>query len=550
MKLTINLYIKSFLLISLIFLINTHVWGKDDLKSLTTYLDQIIDNKEEFTEQKEQKIASLKQLLKGNNSSLEYQFEINSKLGEEYKKFILDSAIHYVEKNMQIADNLQSTKLINSSAIQLAALYSYSGMYRESEEILKSIDSGQLPREQLSEYYQAYCLFLTHYAAANSPRNYSQEYDNYTDSLMSVLDKGSYSYRIIMVRKYMNRGEMEEAENLLLDLLEEQEVDSPNYAVITYYLGSINGTKGDPDLEKKYYILSAIADIKNSTKENASFRALATIYYEADDITKAFKYAQSAIEDAVFCNVQFRTAQLSKFYSIINAANQAKEAKANSQLKLYLILISILSIFLILLVVYIYKQMKYLSNMKEELSTTNDKLTLLNNEINERNTQLSEANHVKEQYIAHFFDLCSTYINKMEDYRINLTKLALNNQFDKLLKALKSTSMVDNEIEDLYKNFDSIFLSIYPTFVSDFNSLLIPEEQITLKSDDLLNKELRIYALLRLGITDSAKIAGFLRCSLSTVYNYRTKIRNKTVVPRDEFEDIIMKIGVLHKESN
>jgi hypothetical protein len=526
------------------------VWGKDDLKSLTTYLDQIIDNKEEFTEQKEQKIASLKQLLKGNNSSLEYQFEINSKLGEEYKKFILDSAIHYVEKNMQIADNLQSTKLINSSAIQLAALYSYSGMYRESEEILKSIDSGQLPREQLSEYYQAYCLFLTHYAAANSPRNYSQEYDNYTDSLMSVLDKGSYSYRIIMVRKYMNRGEMEEAENLLLDLLEEQEVDSPNYAVITYYLGSINGTKGDPDLEKKYYILSAIADIKNSTKENASFRALATIYYEADDITKAFKYAQSAIEDAVFCNVQFRTAQLSKFYSIINAANQAKEAKANSQLKLYLILISILSIFLILLVVYIYKQMKYLSNMKEELSTTNDKLTLLNNEINERNTQLSEANHVKEQYIAHFFDLCSTYINKMEDYRINLTKLALNNQFDKLLKALKSTSMVDNEIEDLYKNFDSIFLSIYPTFVSDFNSLLIPEEQITLKSDDLLNKELRIYALLRLGITDSAKIAGFLRCSLSTVYNYRTKIRNKTVVPRDEFEDIIMKIGVLHKESN
>jgi len=531
-------------------LLAVSLYAKDDLKSLSEYLDHIISNKQQFTEQKEQKIINMKRLLDDPGSSLEYEFEINSKLGEEYKKFILDSAILYIERNIEIAKELDNPKLIYSSQIQLAAIYSYSGMYRESEAILKAIDSARLPKELLASYYQAYCQFLEHYAATNLPRDYSKEYEAYRDSLMTVLDTTTYIYKRNVVRKYLNLNQVDEAEKFLFKMLEAEPVDSPNYAVITHYLGLVNRRKGNPDLEKKYYTLSAIADIKNSTKENASFRNLAIIYYETGDIAKAFKYAQSAIEDAVFCNVQFRTAQLSKLYSIINAANQAKDAETKLQLQIYLALISVLSVFLILLVIYIYKQMKKLSGIKEELSSTNSKLTSLNEELNERNEQLSESNHIKEQYIAHFFDLCSTYITKIEDYRKDLSKLALNNQFDRLLKALKSTSMVDNEIEDLYKNFDSIFLSLYPTFVSDFNSLLVKEEQIVLKSDDLLNKELRIYALLRLGITDSVKISAFLRCSMSTVYNYRTKIRNKAVVPRDEFEDIVIKIGVLHRKDD
>lgn len=550
MKWIIPIDVRRILLIFFLVLSAIPMSAEDNLKLLSDYLDQIISNKQQFTEQKEQKITNLKRLLKGSDFSSEYEYEINSKLGEEYKKFILDSAMHYIERNVQIANELKNTKLIYASRIQLAALYSYSGMYRESERILKDINTSRLPKELLADYYQAYCQFFEHYSTANYPRDYSREYEIYRDSLMVVLDPASYSYKINVVRKYLNWGQIDEAEKLLFGMLEAEELDSPNYAVITHYLGSINRMKGNPDLEKKYYTLSAIADIKNSTKENASFRSLASIYYETGDIAKAFKYTQSAIEDAVFCNVQFRTAQLSRFYSIINAANQARDAEVKSQLQMYLVLISILSIFLILLVLYIYKQMKKVSKIKEELFSTNNKLISLNNELNERNIQLSEANHIKEQYIAHFFDLCSTYINKIEDYRKNLSKLALNNQFDKLLKALKSTSMVDSEVEDLYKNFDSIFLSLYPTFVSDFNSLLVKEEQIVLKSDDLLNKELRIYALLRLGITDSVKIAAFLRCSISTVYNYRTKIRNKAVVPRDEFEDIIMKIGVLHRKED
>ena len=202
---------------------------------------------------------------------------------------------------------------------------------------------------------------------------------------------------------------------------------------------------------------------------------------------------------------------------------------------------------LVLLFVYLYKQLRRVYRIKEELSQTNAKLARLNEELGEKNEQLSDSNAVKVQYIARFFDLCSMYIDKMDDYRKSLKKLAQDRKFDELNRRLKSTSMLEDEQDELYKNFDAIFLNLYPSFVEDFNALLTEDERIVLKQEDLLNKELRIYALLRLGITDSVKIASFLRCSLSTVYNYRTKVRNKAAISREEFEKMVMKIGTAHK---
>jgi len=200
----------------------------------------------------------------------------------------------------------------------------------------------------------------------------------------------------------------------------------------------------------------------------------------------------------------------------------------------------------------LYKQMRKVSRIREQLHRTGEKLVELNkditntnNQLTDINAQLSESNHVKEEYIAHFFDLCSTYINKLEDYRKTLNKKAAAKQLDELFSMLKSTTVVDNELDELYKNFDTIFINLYPTFVKDFNSLLVPDEQVVLKSGELLNTELRIFALIRLGITDSVKIAAFLRYSLSTIYNYRTKTRNKAAVSRDEFEEMVSRIGII-----
>lgn len=517
---------------------------QDETQSLSDYLDYVIEHKQVYEQEKEERIGKLRNLLSVTNLTPEQEYEINTKLYDEFRKYKLDSAIRYAERNLAIAEGLGNKKSILRSNLYLAQMYSFSGMCVEADQILKSIRSSELPHELLPVYYEACNRYYQHYAALSSQSRYLRDMDTYRDSLTMVSDPGSFPYKINMSYKLMGNGQLDAAEAMLTELLDEVGKDTPRYAETAYAFGRLYRRRKDEESEKKYYMLSAIADAKNAVKENASFHTLALMYYDSGDMSRAFKYTQAAIEDAVFSNVQFRTTQMSKFYSIINAIYQAKEAKSKAKLQHYLILISVLSLFLVLLFTYLYKQIKKLYRIKEELSQTNARLMLLNDELHEKNTQLSDSNTIKEQYIARFFDLCSMYIDKMEDYRKSLNKLAQNRQFEELYKQLKSTSMMENELDELYKNFDAIFLNLYPTFVADFNALLVEDERIVLKSEDLLNKELRIYALLRLGITDSVKIASFLRCSLSTVYNYRTKARNKAAISREDFEKMVMRIGV------
>jgi DNA-binding CsgD family transcriptional regulator/cell division protein FtsB len=370
--------------------------------------------------------------------------------------------------------------------------------------------------------------------------------------LLAILNPSSIKYAVYLAQKNIYLAKTDTALKSMLGLMKAAKEKNPDYAMITYLTGEIYGLKKDVELQKKYYAISATADIKNAIKDNAAIQSLALLYFETGNIDEAYQYTRSALEDAIFGQVKFRTSHMSELYSIINTTYQEKEASRKRQLQFYLLLISLLSVFLIIAVIYVYQQMRKVAVIQKKLAETNAKLVTLNNDISgtnrqlkEMNIQLSESNHIKEEYIAHFFDLCSAYINKLEDYRKTLYNKAVGKQTDELFRILKSTTIVKDELDELYKNFDRIFLNLYPTFIKDFNSLLIPEEQVLPKHGELLNTELRIFALIRLGITDSVKIAAFLRYSISTIYNYRTKARNKAAVSREEFEIRLIKIGQL-----
>lgn len=284
-------------------------------------------------------------------------------------------------------------------------------------------------------------------------------------------------------------------------------------------------------------------------------QALASVLYETGDIEEAYRCIKSSMEDAMFCNARLRTYEVSKIFPIIDLAYQENVNKQKAELQLFLILVSILSFFLIIAVIYVYRQMKRVARIRKELYRTNVKLSELNqdlqssnSQLNEVNKELSEANQIKETYIGHFLDLCSTYINKLEKYQNTLNKKAVEKKLDELYKMLKSKEMIENELKELYENFDSIFLHLYPDFVEEFNSLLSENERFVLKPNELLNVELRIFALIRLGITDSSKIANFLHYSANTIYSYRTRVRNKAAVPRDQFEKMVMKIGIIKQD--
>ena len=542
---------KKLLPFFLVILVHFPVFASESTDDIIAKLNLALQNKAHYVRLKEERILNFKK-IKSDNLTKEQEYNYNKTLYAEYQKFNSDSAIHYVKKNLKIAEELQNKDLKDLANIQLVTLYSSSGKYRESEDILKSINKNKLAAILLPNYYVAYREFFEHYAANSYDIKYIRQIRKYRDSLLTVLDPASLNYRINKIQQGMSQKKLKEAETKLLALFQNIKEDNPHYAMITYLLGSIYERTHQLEFRKKYYALSATADLKNANKDNASLQELALVFYETEDVDMAYKLTQSAIEDALYCNVQFRTLLMSEVYSIINTVYLEREAKRKTELQLYLLCISLLSAFLIAAVIYVYKQMKKVSRIRGELFITSQKLAELNQHITEtnkqlqeRNAQLSESNHVKEEYIAHFFSLCSTYINKLENYRIILNKKATAKQFDEIYKMLKSTTLVDNELEELYKNFDIIFLNLYPTFVKDFNSLLINEEQIVLKQGELLNTELRIFALIRLGITDSVKIAAFLRYSLSTIYNYRTRARNKAAVSRNDFEEMVMKIGLI-----
>ena len=542
---------KNYSLFILIALLSIPVYSLDNTDTILNKLNIALKNKQHYVRLKEERILNFKK-IKSESFTKEQEYNYNKTLYSEYQKFNSDSAILYVKKNLILAKELQNKDLSDLAELQLANLYSSSGKYRESEAILKSINKKTLDKSLLPNYYVAYREFFEHYNANSTSPKYIEQIGKYRDSLLGVLNPATLNYKINKIQKNIFDKKFAVAEKQLKVLLENIKEEDSQYAMITYLFGSIYEARHQLELRKKYYALSSTADIKNAIKDNASLQELALVFYEIGDVDMAYKLTQSAIEDALYCNVQFRTLLMSEVYSIINTVYLEKEAKRKTELQLYLLCISLLSLFLIVAVTYVYKQMKKVSRIRGELYETSQKLAELNKDITEtnsqlqeRNAQLSESNHIKEEYIAHFFSLCSAYINKLENYRIILNKKATAKQFDEIYKMLKSTTLVDNELEELYKNFDIIFLNLYPTFVKDFNDLLIKEEQIVLKQGELLNTELRIFALIRLGITDSVKIAAFLRYSLSTIYNYRTRARNKAAVSRNDFEEMVIKIGLI-----
>ncbi len=509
-------------------------------------LDKAMEDQAYYVQKRQDALSRLKQEAKQLQYDHRAYFDKNYQIFENYKKFQSDSAISYLNICQKLSANMHDSLTVKVK-LDLAWLYSTVGRYIEAQNILNTLHANSVGPALKYKYYETYSSFYSHYGQSNNITVYYQKSEIYRDSLLMSIPQQSDLYKLTYATKVLFKGDREQAKTLFLPLLARFENNLEKHALVAYFLGIIYKQEKDVARQQYYYSVSAYADVISANKDNASLQELALTYYEAGNFDKAFLFIEKAIDDAMYCNVRYRVIEGTSFYPIINAAYQQKINDQNRKLSINLILISILSIVLIAGIIVIYRQMKYLNKIQQELSLTNGRLQTLNEDLSLVNNRLSESNHIKEEYIAQFFDMCSSYIDKMESLRKVLLKQATNNQIKPLIEYLKSTKMVEAEIQELYNNFDSIFLNLYPTFVHDFNHLLQDQEHILPKKGELLNTELRIFALIRLGITDSVKIASFLRYSLRTVYNYRTKVRNKAAVSRSDFEDLVRHIGVMDR---
>ena len=509
-------------------------------------LEYLMDNQKIYVKNREEKIEKLKQEAKILEGKPLQFFRKNYEIFQNYKKFDSDAALSYIKLCQKLVpanhDSLQTV-----IRLDLAWVYSTIGRYIEASALLDKISAEGLGRDLLAKYYDTYSSFYSHYGQSNNRPEYYQASELYRDSLLTVLPKSSLEYRTAIAIKTLFSGDRELAKKQFLTLWQEHQDDIEQRALIAYFMSLIYKYEKNTTSQLYYLSISASADIEMANRDNASFHDLAITYYDQQDFDRAFQFIEKAIDDAMLCKVRYRIIEGTSSYPIINAAYQQKINSQNRQLVFLVIVVSLLLVGVFIGLIVIYRQVQHLRKIRSELSATNQQLRSLNNQINQTNLKLSESNHIKEEYIAQFFDMCSSYIDKMEDIRKALLKKAANQQWDTLREQLKSTQMEEREVQQLYINFDRIFLNLYPTFVDEFNALLQEDEKIYPKKTELLNTELRIFALIRLGITDSVKIASFLRYSLRTVYNYRTKVRNKAAGHREAFETAVCQIAVIDR---
>ncbi|WP_295938260.1 DUF6377 domain-containing protein [uncultured Alistipes sp.] len=538
-----------------------------EIEKLLSRLDSLIQHKDDFVKAKERKLAELVRRQK-NARTLEELYWLNKMCYDEYSVYDADSAFLYIQRNLDVARQLHKPELEKEWRIKKSFVLAATGLLKEAADELRGISGADLSPNLRTEYYGQMIYLYSHLGqysgAGDIATNYYQYELAYRDSIYTTVRPEDPLYLWHKGWKFRGTEHAEAIKEELVRVVDGSNLDDRIDAMNAYVLSHLYSADEQQTEAIKYLIYSAFADVRIANKDIASLEELGKALFEQGDLEHASRYLSYCLQHAQLYDNRVRALGIYATQEAIYRAYQEQSVRQQARLHVFLIVVSILSVILVVMVFFIYRQMKRLSQSEgnlnrangllnehvEELSQAqaqlaevNSKLQEVNGQLQEVNSELRESNHVKEEYIGNIFAICSNYISKLDAYRKHINRKARARQFDEIQKLTDTPTMAQSELKEFYQSFDAVFLNIYPNFVRDFNALLRPEEQITLREGELLNTDLRIYALVRLGITDSVKIAEFLHCSAQTVYNIRLKVRNKAIIPKEDFAKVVRSLG-------
>ncbi len=542
-----------------------------DIQKHLLRLDSLVAEKESLERMKELEIEKLRQEKK-YVSTLQEEYELNRKFYREFFIYDADSAFFYINRNMEIATSMNRKDLIAEWKIKKSHVLAATGLLKEAADAVQGISGTSLPQDLQVEYYGQMVYLYSHFGQylgeeASSRPQYDILEKLYADSVYAVVTKKHPDYLWYKGGKFKRTSQTEEVIAELKQDVDSSHLDENRDAMNAYILAQLYRKNGDEKNYLKYIILSAQADVRISNRDIASLEELSYVLFTMGDIDRAYTYANYCLQIGQAFHNRIRVSGILSVLDEIHKAYQKRNRIQQKRLSSSLITVSVLSLILLIAMAYIYKQMKRISESKKKLDTTNrllnehveqlseahrklkeanEQLLSLNETLRDTNGRLRESNYIKEEYIGYVFSICSTYISKLDDFRKNVNRKLKTGQLDEV-KQLTDQPIVKSELKEFYHNFDAIFLHVYPDFVNDFNTLLRPEERIVMKEGELLNTDLRIYALVRLGINDSVKIAEFLHCSPQTVYNNRLKMRNRAIIPKEDFAERVKSLGKMQQ---
>ena len=531
----------------------------DRLDSLYHSIDEIIEHADEYTQKKEQQLDALRTEAE-KTTDLQTRYDATMKLYDAYRSYRNDSAIACLNRCIALADSMDRTDLKAICYNKIGMQHSTSGFYNEAMNYLSQIPRGELKGDVLTDYYRAMNHLYGEMASYTQDDalkwDYYQKSANYRDSLLNLLSHDSDMYLSCQESRYYNDHNYEAALKVNDQRLQLVKPDTHEYAIVTYFRAMDYGGLGNKE-EKKYWLAqSALCDIKNGVMDQASLWSLAAMLNGEGDIERSYRYVEYSWACTSRFSAHVRSWSVSPVLTMINDNYKAKLSQANTRLWMLVAAVSLLALLMAGMYLYVSRKRRQLAIARNELKESNDQLAqrsqelseanehlkTLNSQLSTLNSQLSESNRVKEEYIGKFFTLCSEYIDKLDQFRIKVNRKMRAKQLDDLFRISQNEEMKEEELAGLFANFDSIFLHLFPNFMDDFNALLKPEHRIQPTEKDKLPTDARIFALIRLGIEDSSKIAEFLHYSPNTIYNYRARLKSKAI-DRDNFEEQIKLIG-------
>lgn len=515
--------------------------GITDEKELLELLDSYVDKRDEFSKQKEKKIYQLKLKLRTAENNTQRLALLNS-IYREYYTYHYDSAMVYVNRGLALSENENNTYYIALNKINRAAVLSTGGFYSQSEELLEDINKKGVPK-QLKQYYYYTRTWLYNYWEAFSSKSefmsyyHKKKFDNIKLTVEATKSKDVALHAYLSGELAFLINPMSKAVlQFYTTALKNSRVDSRVHASAAYCVARYYRELGDMRRYEKYIIEAAISDMVCPLKENLALQEFSTYLYEKDQkyADRAARYIYCSMEDARFYNNRLRMLEISSVLPIIATANQEALAHKERIVRGVLAVVSFLSLMLLAMAIFGYKQNKWLAGSRREVKTQNRQLK----ELNER---LVATNHRRETYMRLFMDISAVYIRKLMEYRKLVSRKIKANQTADLLKTINSYKLAEEEATTFYTRFDRAFTELYPSFVDELNSLLLPEGRIVQPSPNTLTTEVRIYALMRLGVTESQEIATLLFYSTQTIYNYKSAMRTRAV-NRETFDEDINRL--------
>ena len=539
---------RHLIVIIITLLMTQPIYVKGDNNQLYKQLDAALAQRAHYVELKEKSLNEIKQGAKYVTSN-EDKLKLYEQLANEYKAYEYDSAMTYVNKGLILAQ--KSNNIFFNKRFQLSQtrLLITRGFYAEAKEILQKIEPKEEPRDyQFLYYYTMYGLYnnWSTYCESNEfSKNYDLKKVEYLKKAIELSPKKDAFYYYLMGELYYfsNHPNNNKTIQYYKKALSMEKANSRLHAMTAFALSEVYQKANNLELMEHYLLVAAISDITSATKENVALQDIALFIYKhkTRSLKKAQEYINLSLEDAYAYNNRLRRIEISSKLQMITNAYTDEIRATNSMLNIALSVIFLLLLGVGISSLFIRKKNRLLKQKKDEITATSAKMEILNEQLHLINDELKNTNQKRERLVKVYIDLSYKNIERNQKLRTLAVRKIKANQSKELLSLLSSSSSTERENKEFLTEFDKFFLALYPTFVNELNQQLTESAHIQLKENGEMPPILRVCALLRLGITESSKIAGILSYSPQTVYNYRSILKNNAI-DKEHFEENVLKL--------